>query len=175
MDITDIKQVKVQVKNMADKYARGSKPSMLFSIVLYFIFAFTSTAAFAFSTGGCEGDCKKCHSLSNQEVKEILGKLNNSHAKILSIQLSPLKSLWEVTIDDKGKKGIFYIDFSKKFLVPGPVNIIEISTKANKSAETIEKIKEKKKVKTSGIPIGNALAFGNVKARKKVIVFTDPD
>jgi len=175
MDITNIKQVKAQVKvkNMAYKYARGSKPSMLFSIVLYFIFA--STSAYSFSTGGCEGDCNKCHSLSKQEVKDILGKLNSPSSKVVNIQLSPLKSLWEVTVEDKGKKGIFYIDFSKKFLVPGPINIIEISTKANKSAESMERIKETKKVDVSRVPLKNALAFGNPKARKKVIVFTDPD
>lgn len=128
--------------------------------------------AYSFSNGGCEGDCKKCHSLSTQEVNGILKKINLSRAKILNIQLSPVKSLWEIHIDDNGKKGIFYVDFSKKFLLSG--SIIEVDTGSNKTVESAQKIPIGK-VDVSKIPVNNALVIGNVHAPKKVIVFTDPD
>lgn len=126
----------------------------------------------AFSESGCDADCKKCHTLNYQELNNILKKLNLSHTKVTNVQLSPAKGLWEVTVDDKGKKGIFYVDFSKKYIVVG--NIIEIETGTNK---TITQPEPPKKVDISKIPLKNAIVMGNIKSStsKKVIVFTDPD
>ncbi|BCB96105.1 hypothetical protein JZK55_10270 [Dissulfurispira thermophila] len=144
-------------------------------VIIFIVFLFltlTSTLTYSFSKAGCEGDCKKCHSLSTQEVNNILKKMNLSHAKTLDIRLSPVKSLWEIHIDDNGKKGIFYVDFSKKYLLPGP--IIELDTGSNKTAESIQKIPIGH-ADVSKIPLNNALVMGNANASKKVIVFTDPD
>jgi thiol:disulfide interchange protein DsbC len=123
----------------------------------------------AFSESGCDPDCKKCHTLNNQELNAILQKMNLSHTKVMSVKLSPAKGLWEVAIDDKGKKGVFYVDFSKKYIVVG--NIIEIDTGENR---TIPR-PEPKKVDPSKIPLKDALVMGNKNASKKIIVFTDPD
>lgn len=127
----------------------------------------------AFSAGGCDGDCKKCHSLSREEVDGILKKINVPDAKILDVRLSPVKSLWEITIDDKGKRGLFYVDFSKKYIVDG--RIIEVGTGSNKTQESYEKLQPRKKVDVSKIPLKDALTMGNAKAPKRVVVFTDPD
>lgn len=135
-------------------------------------FLLISGNAYSFSNGGCDGDCKKCHSLSTQEVNGILKKMNLSRAKVLNIQLSPVKSLWEISIDENGKKGMFYVDFSKKYILPGP--IIELSTGANKTAESVQRIPIGK-ADVSKVPLNNALVMGNASAPKKVIVFTDPD
>lgn len=138
-------------------------------LLLLISIAIVPSLSYSFSESGCDTDCKKCHTLSNQELSKILQKLNFSHAKVANVQLSPAKGLWEITIDDKGKKGIFYVDFSKKYIVVG--NIIEIDTGENK---TVPKT-EPKKVDPSKIPLKNALIMGSSKATKKVIVFTDPD
>lgn len=145
---------------------------LIFIASLFLTFTFTSTYSYSFSNGGCEGDCRKCHSLNNHEVDGILKKMNLSHANIVTIQLSPVKSLWEITIDDKGKKGIFYVDFSKRYVIPGP--IIEVGTGLNKTAESLQRIPIGK-ADISKIPLNNALVMGNARAPKKVIVFTDPD
>ena len=58
----------------------------------------------AFAFGGCESDCRKCHSLEKSEVQGILKKLHVSEAKVLDIKMSPLKGLWQVTVDEKGKR-----------------------------------------------------------------------
>jgi len=74
----------------------------------------------AFSPTGCEGDCAKCHALSNQEVKGVLQRMKKPQAEILNIQMSPLKGLWEISVEDKGQRGLFYIDFSKNISSPVP-------------------------------------------------------
>ncbi len=133
----------------------------------------SSKNAYAFSANGCEGDCRKCHTLSSKDVSGMLKKMNLSHAKVLNIQLSPVKSLWEISVDDNGKKGVFYMDFSRKYVIPGP--IIEVGTGFNKTAESLERMQPVKKADASKIPLSGALVVGNRHAPKKVIVFTDPD
>lgn len=131
--------------------------------------------AHAFGTGGCDPDCKKCHSLEKHEVEKLLGG-SQSRVKVLDIHLSQIKSLWEVSIEDKDrKKTLFYLDFSKKFLIPGPINIVEISTAYRKQSEKSKKKQEIRKIDISKIPLQNTLVMGDGKGPKKLIVFTDPD
>jgi len=127
----------------------------------------------ALSPTGCEMDCQKCHSLNNQEVKVILQNLKIPQAEIVKIQLSPVKGLWEITIADKGKRGLFYVDFSKKYILRGP--IFEIKSGTDKTSEHLARIPETRKVDFSRIPLQNALVMGNDQATHKVAVFTDPD
>ena len=141
------------------------------ALCLLFIFVY-AVPGYSFSEGGCDGDCKKCHTLTNDEALGILKKMH-SNATVAGIQISPVKGLWEVTVDDSGKKAIFYTDFSKKYLLAGP--IIEVSSGSNKTQEDVEKLQDSRKVDVSKIPLKNALAIGKRSAAKKVIVFTDPD
>ena len=128
-----------------------------------------------FAFGGCEENCQKCHSLSNQEVQQIFTKLQAPDAKVVDIKMSPLKGLWEVSLDNKGQQGIMYIGFSKKYIVSGP--IFEIDTASNKSQESLQKMNNevRRYVDVSAISLDNALLLGEKDARYKVIVFTDPD
>jgi thiol:disulfide interchange protein DsbC len=86
--------------------------------------------------------------------------------------MSPIKGLWEVSLDDKGKKGVLYVDFSHKFVLPGP--IIEVKSGANKTSEKIGRMQERK-VDFGRIPLPSPLILGNPGAATKVAVFTDPD
>lgn len=148
--------------------------------MLYIILSFislslsiiSSSDIYAFNTTGCGDNCKKCHSLTQQEVEGVLKKINLTHGKILGVQLSPVKSLWEVSIDDNGKKAIFYVDFSKKYIIPGP--IIEVETRLNKTTESLQKIPVGN-TDISKIPLSDALVLGNPAATTKVVVFSDPD
>ncbi len=127
----------------------------------------------AYGSGKCGGDCTKCHTLSKEEAKEILLKLDDPGAKILKIQMSPARGLWEVAVDNKNQIGIFYIDFSKKYLVAGP--LIEISSNIDKKMERLLELSKNRKIDPLFIPLKNALLLGDKKASKTVIVFTDPD
>ena len=127
----------------------------------------------AFSETGCEGDCGKCHSLTTQDVKSILSKLNNPDAEILGTQMSPIKGLWEVSIDTKGKRSLFYVDFSKTYILPGP--IFEIANKANKTQEKLTRLQENRRVEFSRLPLDKALVMGKRGTPFQAAVFTDPD
>ncbi len=128
----------------------------------------------AFAFGGCESDCKKCHSLKPSEVQHILAKLHAEDAKVLEIKMSPIKGLWQVTVDEKGKKGVLYVGFSKEYVVGGP--IFEVATASNKTAQTLEQMPQPARyVDVSKIPVKDDLVLGSSEARYRVVVFTDPD
>jgi len=145
---------------------------LLLTLILLSSVIYTSPV---FAFGGCEENCQKCHSLNSQEVQEIFTKLQAPEAKVLEIKMSPLKGLWEVSLDNKGQQGLLYVGFSKKYIVGGP--IFEIDTGSNKSQESLKNISSEARryVDVSTIPLDNALLLGEKDARYKVIVFTDPD
>jgi thiol:disulfide interchange protein DsbC len=87
--------------------------------------------------------------------------------------MSPVYGLYEVIIDNKGQYELFYVDFSKTYLLSGP--IIDLHTGINKSVEQLTELEKKRRIDLSRIPLGDALILGNKKATNKVIVFTDPD
>jgi len=127
--------------------------------------------SYAFS--GCEENCQKCHDLSEQETRLILEKLKVRDAKILKTQMSPVKGLWEVAIEDKGQRGLFYVDFSKKYVVSG--SIVEVNAAMNKTKERLDELNKDKRIGPASVPLRDALVLGSNTASKKVIVFTDPD
>lgn len=128
----------------------------------------------AYTFGGCEENCQKCHKLETNEVQQILAKLNAHDVNVMDIKMSPVRGLWEVTVDEKGKKGVLYVGFSKKYIMPGP--IFEVETAANKTQESLGAANEPERyVDVANIPLDDALVMGNRSASKKVIVFTDPD
>lgn len=125
--------------------------------------------------GGCEENCQKCHSLDQKEVREILAKIKAPDAKVLDIKMSPVRGLWEVTVDDKGARGVMYVGFSKKYIMPGP--IYEVETASNKTEEALSGLNKPadRYVDIRKIPVENSLLLGEEEARYKAIVFTDPD
>jgi thiol:disulfide interchange protein DsbC len=139
--------------------------------LLVFFLALRPAVSIAFS--GCETDCNKCHSLSNKEVKLILEKMKARDARILSIGMSPVKGLWEVDIENRGQRGLFYVDFSKKYLISG--SVVEVNAAINKTKERLEELNKDRRIKPASIPLKDALVLGNKTASKKVIVFTDPE
>lgn len=144
----------------------------LLSILLFSLFIRTN----AFSFGGCEKNCQKCHSLNSNEVQQILQKMKAPEAtKIMDIKMSPVKGLWEVTLADQARKGIMYVDFSKKHILGGV--IIDVDAGANKTQETLGITAQPpdRYVDNAKIPVENALLMGEKDAKYKVLVFTDPD
>lgn len=112
-------------------------------------------------------------SLSTEEVQVILKKIEIPDAKIVEIRMSPVKCLWEVVLENKGRYLIFYIDPSHKYLVAG--QIVEIDRFVDKTRERLDELYSKKRIDLSLIPLKDALLIGDKNSTKKVIVFTDPD
>jgi thiol:disulfide interchange protein DsbC len=122
--------------------------------------------AHAFPTKKGDKACTECHKLDKTEAEAILKKLASPDAKVANITVAPLKSMWQVDVDaGEGKHGSFYIDFSKKFVVIGQMAPVE----------DLGKPAPPRKVDVSKIPLDDAITLGAVKAKKKVIVITDPE
>ena len=141
-------------------------------LIILTIFVTTFTLGLAHSTYSTEKydhDCSRCHSLTNEEAQDLLKDVGQG-IKILSIDPIPAKGFWEVAIESQGKKGILYVDLSKRYLFFG--SLVDIRTKTNL---TQEKMSQLNKVDVSTIPLDDALVMGDKDAKQKVIVFDDPD
>jgi len=90
--------------------------------------------------------------------------------KVLSVKSSPIKGLWEVVIETHGKKNIVYIDKTKRYLFLG--SLIDIKKKINITQARVEDLN---RVNVASIPLDDAIIYGPADAKKRVIVFEDPD
>jgi thiol:disulfide interchange protein DsbC len=122
-----------------------------------------TTNAFS-SHEGCAGNCIDCHKLEKKEAEEIIKKIA-PNGQVTEIKLSPAKGLWQIEVEAGDKRGTLYVDFSKKYLIAGQIVPID----------TIGKPAPEIKVDFSQIPLKDAVVFGPKNAKKKVVVFTDPD
>jgi len=122
---------------------------------------------YAFSTTG--QDCAKCHTLTKDEAVTLLKDLI-PNLKVLDVVTSPMKGMWEVDVVANGKKGLVYVDFTKKYLISG--SLVDIKEKKNVSQERLADIS---RVDVSTIPLGDAVVMGDKDAKYKIIVFSDPD
>jgi len=146
----------------------------IFLAACFIIYALSSTTHNSYALAGHDLNCEKCHSLSTNEVQDTLKKLKASDVKILNIQMSPVKGFWEVSIEDKGRYGLLYVDFSRKYLFARG-SIVDVNAGIDKTRQRLDELNRSKRIDLSRIPLGDALLLGDEKAAKKVIVFTDPD
>jgi len=137
--------------------------TMLF-ICLFSISAFAGNAS-AFQGKGCMGDCAGCHSLDKKEAATLL-KADKFGATVTDIKGAPVKGLWEVELTRGGKVFKVYVDFGKKFLMQN-VSFLPV--------ENIGKRPPLKKVSLADIPLEGAIVMGNRSAKKRIIVFDDPE
>lgn len=116
-------------------------------------------------------DCTKCHTLNKGDAAALI-KEALPDTKVLSIRVSPSKAMWELLVEMKDKKGIVYIDFPKKHIFSG--TLLDIKSRKNLTQESYNQLNIIK-VDASKIPLKDALELGNKNAKKRIIVFTDPD
>ncbi len=139
---------------------------ILFLVVALSILQYASNS-YGFSNKG--ENCSKCHTLKKEEAAALLKDID-PNVKILNIKLTPLKSLWEIDIESSNKKTAIYLDITKKYLISG--QIIDVKGKRNLTQESDEELN---KIDASKVPLGDAIVMGDKNAKKRVIVFTDPD
>jgi thiol:disulfide interchange protein DsbC len=144
------------------KYISASFLSLLFlCFMVYPVFA------------GDSGKKKGCNTISPSEIQDVLKSINANNAKVLYIKKAPLSGLCEVAIDRGGQPNIFYFDIAKTHLIFG--NLVEMKTMKNRTAQSMTEIQDKKRIDISKISLIAALVLGDLKAEKKVVIFTDPD
>ncbi len=112
------------------------------------------------------GDCTKCHKLDKKDAEEIVKKIV-PNGTVGEIKVSPVKGLWQIDISAGPQRGAIYLDFSKKYVAQlVPLEVLEQQLKAQQKPQ---------KMDFSKIPLGDAVVLGPADAKKKVVVFTDPD
>jgi thiol:disulfide interchange protein DsbC len=136
------------------------------SLIISFAFFFSIRSVSAFDM--CDQNCSKCHTLTAKDAKATLEKLIPD-VKVLNVGKSPINGLWEVGMETRGRKGIVYIDFSKKKVIAG--NIIDLASKFNYTQESFQRIN---KVDFASIPLKNSIIMGKKDAKHKIVVFVDP-
>ncbi len=116
--------------------------------------------------------CAKCHTLSEKEAAGILEKMKMPAGKILSIGMGPVQGLWEVDVENRGRRFIVYMDFAKKFITPGP--FVDYAAWKDITKEKTDALNNDRSVSVQGLSLQNALIIGKADAAARVIVFTDP-
>lgn len=110
-------------------------------------------------------DCAKCHKLDKKEAEEIVKKLVPDGV-VADIRISPVKGLWQIDVAAGPQRGAVFLDFTKKYVAQLiPVEYLDQKAKQQKP----------QKMDFSKIPLGDAVVFGPADAKKKVVVFSDPD
>jgi thiol:disulfide interchange protein DsbC len=135
------------------------------SVLLLF---FAVPAAHPSMGEGCaSGSCTDCHSLTRDEAVKILGTTVDN---VFSVGPSPVNGLWEVGVVRDGRRVPLYIDFSKEYVVTG--QILQMGTKKNL---TESRILSMNRVDVSQIPLSGAIVVGKKDAKRRIIVFDDPN
>lgn len=124
---------------------------------------------YCYGFSGRGEDCSKCHTLKKEEAAALLKDVIQN-VNVLEIRTVPVKSVWEVDVAYGDKKGLVYMDFSKRYIFSG--SIIDLKEKADLTKDRLSEIN---RVDVSKIPVGDALVMGSREAKHKIIVFDDPD
>jgi thiol:disulfide interchange protein DsbC len=115
-------------------------------------------------------DCAKCHNLDMNEAS----KLMEGVGKVLSVKHSPVRGLFEVSLESQGKQGTAYVDYAKKHLIAGTIFSLETKKPAADGQSKSSPLNPAK-VNTNSLPINNSIVLGNPDGKKRLFVFTDPD
>jgi thiol:disulfide interchange protein DsbC len=105
--------------------------------------------------------------LSNEEATNILRDSIKAEFKILEIREGPVEDFWEVVVEARQERMIFYIHKNLRYIFQGLV--LDRQTKRNL---TLDRLKEPRKVEPSTLPLQNAISMGE--GKRKLYVFTDP-
>lgn len=136
-------------------------------------------AAYAYAAGedGCADsathsqDCSRCHVLTTQEA----GRLMEGLGEIKAVRHAQVKGLYEVTVVNSGKQGIAYIDYSKKYIMSGPIFSAETKKPVNGAQAAASPAPLQRKIDINTLPVKNSIVMGNPDGKKRLFVFTDPD
>ena len=121
--------------------------------------------AFQKEAGPAKG-CTECHTLTVQEAAEALGPMVDN---VVGVVPGPFPGVWEVDIAKGGKTYPLYMDYSRKYIFNG--QFIRLSDMENLTGLRYQDLN---RVDVSTISTKEAIVLGNKKAKKGIIVFTDP-
>lgn len=120
--------------------------------------------------GSCGADCKSCHVLKKEEAQDIINSFNPK-VTVIEVREAEVGGLWEIDLLFNGRKGVTYIDYSKKHLIDN-AKIVDVKTKR---PITDERLADLNRVDLSKVPLKDSLILGQAKAPIKVVIFDDPE
>ena len=110
--------------------------------------------------------CTECHTLTREEAAAALGPMVDN---VVGVVPGPFPGVWEVDIAKGGKTYPLYLDYSRKYLFNG--QFIRLSDMENLTGLRYQDLN---RVDVSSIPLKDAIVMGNKKAKKGIIVLSDP-
>jgi thiol:disulfide interchange protein DsbC len=114
-------------------------------------------------------NCAACHSLSKAEA----GNLLKQFGQVQEVKLSPIKGLYEVTIQQGDRQMAAYIDFGKKRILAG--RIYDIASRKIMTPLPTEVPVKLSKAQFERLKPDDSLIMGNRNGAKRIYVFTDPN
>jgi thiol:disulfide interchange protein DsbC len=149
-------------------YSRGNVMRITIAI---FCCLLLSESAFGFGQGveGCSGDCTACHKVTKREVEDIFKTIDPA-ASVQDVSPAQARGLYQVTLKKGGVVQVMYLDFSKSYLVAGP--LIDVKNKRDLTRQSVEAATT---LDVTGLPLQSALVMGNAKGRELLYVFSDPE
>jgi len=144
------------------------KHAVLITVIFLGTLYYGNAYPFDIEGEGCGTDCIQCHRIEKEEASEIL---KDFVEKVIKVKDGPVRGMWMVEVEAKGKRFPIYLHYSKKYFFAG--NIIDIKNRKLVGGEV--RPVERKKVNVSKIPLDDAIVMGNPAASKRVIIFDDPD
>jgi thiol:disulfide interchange protein DsbC len=139
------------------------------SVLVFLVVFARSSPALAGPQSDCKSNCTACHTFTVAEANKIFKDVGD----VKAVKASPVKGLWELTIERDGRQAIIYTDFGKKLLIPGP--IFDIATKRPITPPPVEIPKKISRAELEKIPLANSIILGKPNGKKRMFVFTDPD
>ena len=133
------------------------------TIIIMVVLMLMPISSFAFPTKKGDKACLDCHKLDKKEAGALVKKIVPT-GTVTDVKMAPIKGLWQIDVESNGQRGTIFLDFSKKYIVGQMMAV-----------ESIGKQPPTRKVDYSKIPLKDAIVLGKETAKKKVIVFTDPD
>jgi thiol:disulfide interchange protein DsbC len=110
--------------------------------------------------------CTECHTLTREEAAAALGPMVDN---VVGVVPGPFPGVWEVDIAKGGKTYPVYLDYSRKYLFNG--QFIRLSDMENLTGLRYQDLN---RIDVSTISTKEAIVMGNRKAKKGIIVFSDP-
>jgi len=142
------------------------KPFLSVCALAAFLLHLPSPATAFQKEAGSIKECAECHKLTKEEAGKVLGKVADN---VVGVVQGPFPGVWEVDVARSGRIYPLYLDYSLKYLLSG--QFIRMADMTNLTGLRYQDLN---RVDVASIPVRDAIRIGSAKAKKTVIVLSDP-
>lgn len=132
-------------------------------VCLLLLVTYTSYSAAEECRGG---NCAGCHTLTVKEAGVLLKDVGS----VTEVVQAPVKGLWQVKLQREGRTAVAFMDYGKKYVLPGP--LFPLTDTQNAQTPQTQSLN---RIDVKSIPLTDSIVLGNPQGVKRLFVFTDPD